>query len=125
MITRWLPSQDWARLNGTELGSVWPHLPADARVWVVERDGAILACGAFFPLRHHEGLWVSPSVRHSREVWRAVSEMLTAGLPFVTASVSPGVTRLIERLGGTPLPGQFYSCVSLASPFKESVCLPR
>ena len=108
MTARWLPPTEWPRLAGTELETIYPHLPATARVWVVEHEGAIVACGSFFEVRHHEGLWLDPSVRRSQECWRLVGQMIGSELPFVTASVSPKVSRLIEHCGGAELPGRWY-----------------
>jgi hypothetical protein len=116
MMARWLPVTEWPRLVGTELETVYPHLPPTARVWAVERGDAIVACGAFFDVRHHEGLWVRAEDRRSRDVWALVAEMLCSSLPFVTGSVSPAVARLIARMGGEPLPGQFFQCSVLKVP---------
>ena len=129
MTARWLPSIEWPKLVGTELESVYLHLPASARVWVVEHDEKIVACGSFFDLRHHEGLWVAPGVRHSRDCWRLVGEMIGTGLPFVTASVSPSVSRFIEHCGGAELPGRWYRIggpVPLPGvPQEEETCRPQ
>ena len=110
MTARWLPALEWPLLEGTELETIWPHLPVEARVWVVEHDGKIVACGSLFDVRHHEGLWIDPGVRHSRDCWRLVGEMIGMGVPFITASVSPAVSRFIEHCGGELVPGRWYRC---------------
>jgi hypothetical protein len=116
-MARWLPADEWPRLTGTEMETIWPHLPAGAQVWVVEHGDKIVACGSVFDLRHHEGLWVDPGVRHSREVWRLAAEKLTAVMPFVTPAVTPAVARFIEHCGGEPLPmAQWYRVAATTIP---------
>src|SRR5690242_12086424 len=109
MTLTWLPRGQWHALDGTELGEVYQHLPRSSKVWVVEDEKKnIIACGAFFPMLHHEGLWIGEGHRHSKEVWKLVGEVLgtfAAQQPFITASVSEGVTRLLERVGAEKLPG--------------------
>lgn len=114
MKIQYLPPSQWHALEGTELETVHPHLPHSARVWVIEDDQKnIVACGAFFPIRHHEGLWVTEKHRGSREVWTLIGDVFAAHQPFLTASASPGVARLLERVGAEPLPGAFWRCAAI------------
>jgi hypothetical protein len=116
MMLKWLPQSQWHALEGTELEAVHPHLPPEARVWVIEdAQHHIIACGAFFPIRHHEGLWVNASHRGNREVWTLIGDVFAAHQPFLTASASAGVARLLERVGAEPLPGVFWRCAAIAT----------
>jgi len=119
MMLAWLPPEQWHALDGTELGEVYQHLPATANVWVIEDDAKnIIACGAFFPMPHHEGLWIGEGHRHSKEVWKLIGQVLgtfSVTRPFITASASEVVARLLERAGAEKLPGQFWRCENLTT----------
>lgn len=115
MTTRLLPPADWARLAGTELETVWPHLPASARVIVVEDEaGAIVGCWALFSCVHVEGVWVAPEHRART----AVARRLLVGMrheardlgaqSVVTGALTDDVRQLITGLGGKALPGDLY-----------------
>jgi hypothetical protein len=55
VITRLLPREEWARLAGTELETVYPVLPQGSHVIVIEDDGRIVGCWAVYPQWHVHG----------------------------------------------------------------------
>jgi hypothetical protein len=112
MTTRLLTRDEYPRLVGTELETVWPHLPASARVIVVEDVcGAIVGCWCLFTSVHAEGVWIAPWHRRSRG---AIARRLMAGMreqletlgasAFMTGAVSDPVRRIITKLGGAAVP---------------------
>lgn len=115
MTHRILPREEWAKLAGTEAGAFAPLLPPDAAsVLVVEDNGQIVATWALVSMLHAEGLWIAPShrgrfgvVKRLLSGMRAMARSIGA-TSVQTASVSPDVTSFIERLGGSPLPGQMF-----------------
>lgn len=123
-MTRILPREEWPRLVGTELETVWPLLdPATTRIVVVERTGAIVGCHALFIALHAEGLWLAPAERGRSSVagrlWKAVQANVRAmgSRGFLTAAVDDTVRGLLAHVGATQLPGDHY-----AVPVKESAC---
>ncbi len=113
MTTRILPPDEWPRLIGTELETVWPHLPQDrCQVIVVERDGEIVACWMVMTMLHLEGVWIAPAYRKSGSVARrliAKMRELVGCQVAVTSALTPEVRTLIEKLGGTLLPGEHFA----------------
>ncbi len=115
MTRRELPVQEWARLVGTELETVWPALsPAYVRVLGVEDKGQLVGCWAMVQAAHAEGVWVHPDYRGrasvARHLWAGMQQFAKeAGVRGVfTGSVSEDVTRLILSHGGKELPGQHF-----------------
>lgn len=111
MTRRMLPPQEWAKLAGTELESVWPLLPVDrAGVLVVEDGDQIVGCWAFITQLHAEGLWIAPDKRKGtsvqRHLLRGLREIAAAcGAPTVwTGSVDAQVDHLCEHVGAQELP---------------------
>lgn len=116
MTTRELPPLEWGALEGTELESVWPVLDPDtSRVLVVEDEGQIVACWAFFRLIHAEGIWIKPSHRGRMSVVRRVLSGLCRIVPEMggravnTAATSDEVADLLIRLGAVELKGRHFS----------------
>lgn len=114
MITRILPRADYWRLVGTELETVYPHLPADARVIVVEDDGEIVGCWSLFPLVHVEGVWIDPKHRGGSVARRLLSRMRAEARDMgartvQTAAVTKEVEDLALRIGGFRLPGAQFT----------------
>ncbi len=116
MDTRILPRDEYAKLAGTELEAVAPHLPATAQVVVVEdSDNEIVACWAVYPLVHVEGVWIAPKHRGksaaARQLLRGMR--LTArrmgALAVNTASVSADVSNMLRKLGAVQLEGEHFS----------------
>ena len=113
MTTRILPREEWPALVGTELEAVWPHLPADAQVIVIEDQGAIVGCWALFHQLHAEGVWVHPAHRGKTTVARRLLMGLRAtarrlGVRSVaTAATTDDVRRMLATLG-VQLPGDHY-----------------
>lgn len=108
--TRILPAEEWPRLAGTELETVWPLLPHDtAQVLVVERNGEIVACWSLMPVYHVEGLWLAPG--SGGGVFRALIRAMRAlvrekGVTAVlTNACTPAVERLIQTARGRQVPG--------------------
>lgn len=122
MTTRILQVEEYPRLVGTELETVWAHLPAEARVVAVEDDGELVGCWAVLPITHVEGVWVKPSHRNAGGVarrllrgMRDVAQEMGARAVF-TAALTPNVEDLLARVGAEPLPGTHYV---LALPRKD------
>lgn len=105
MTTRLLPPEEWPRLAGTLLEKTWPTLPADARVVVVERDGAIVACSALFAVLHQEGTWTAPEHRTNpavgRHLIRAMREEIkaTGATEVWMMATTPETSALCQRFG--------------------------
>lgn len=116
MTTRLLPPDEWPRLIGTELETVWPLLDRDrAQIVVVEDDaGAIVGCWALFPLIHAEGVWIAPEHRGkavvARHLYRGMVQTARAmqARTVLTAAVDEDVTRLLAHLQAQQLPGQHF-----------------
>lgn len=128
MRSRILPPEEWHRLNGTEAEELWPTLvPESARVVVVEDQGVIVACWVAMNVVHMECLWVRPSHRGlagvALRLFRGLREIAAewAVGSIVTSSLSPKVTDLIRRFGGTPLPGEMFILpVEIARPARKA-----
>lgn len=112
LTRRDLPREEWPRLAGTELESIWPVLPEDARIVSVEDGDRIVGCwGAFWQL-HAEGVWIAPDHRGHA----AVARHLLTGMRRIaresgartvaTAGVTEDVIALLRRFpGAIELPG--------------------
>jgi hypothetical protein len=117
MTHRELSRLEWPRLIGVgaEIAPALPYLPTDTRIVVVEdAHGEIIGSWAGIRYMHCEGLWTADAHRKRG----AVAGHLIAGMRTVartwgtdvalTAAVSDDVRQLIERFGGTPLPGEHF-----------------
>lgn len=112
---RLLPRDEWDRLNGTEMESIWPILPDDAQVIVIEDDGALVACWSLFRQLHCEGCYIAPAYRKRTTVAR----MLLRGLyqvaramgarSIATAACSDDVKVMLRRMQAVELPGAHFS----------------
>lgn len=113
MTSRILPPEEWAKLQGTEIGPVWDRLPAGARPVVVEHEGAIVGVHVLLPIWHVEGLWIAPAYRGrtsvARRLWMAVkAEAAALGLArVVTAAADERVCGLLAHVGAEALPPHF------------------
>jgi hypothetical protein len=115
MTTRILPRDEYPRLAGTELDAVWPILPLDAQVVVVEQDGQIVGCWSAYRLVHVEGLWIAPEHRGKGSVARrllvgmreTVAEMGASGA--ITGALTDDVRTMLRHIGATHLPGDHYA----------------
>lgn len=114
MITRELPAEEWSKLSGTELETVWPVLdPHSATVVVVEEHDQIIACWTAMAVTHLEGIWIAPAHRKGSvggRLLRAMMDLLRARSikTVVTAAMSDEVRGLIEHFGGSELPGSHF-----------------
>lgn len=129
MTSRLLPVDEWPRLVGTELETVWPVLDRErAQVVVVEDDdGQIIGCWAGFPLWHAEGVTVAPAHRGKA----GVARLLLAGMTglakangyrsVVTAAIDPAVASLLEKHGAVHLDARHYALPVVT---EETVCQP-
>lgn len=108
MTSRLLPKEEWGRLDGTQLETVVPILPKGAQVMVVEKDAAILACVALYPLWHLEGIEIkNPSA--TRLLLESIRTQ-TATLPAVLSwAQHRKAGEFLRRLGAEPLPGEHYA----------------
>lgn len=116
MITRVLPPEEWHRLAGTEVESLVPGLtPENAQVVVVDAGGEIVGTWAVLRIVHVECLWIAPAHQRKGSVARRLIRGVVAAAqrwrtPSVwTASVDPGVTTMIQKLGGMPIPGAHFA----------------
>lgn len=62
MTSRILPRDEWARLEGTLLWPAAKSFAPESVVMVVERDGRIVGCAAYYPQWHLDGAWIAPDV---------------------------------------------------------------
>ncbi len=115
MTRRLLPPDEWPKLAGTELETVWPVLDREkARVMVVEDGGQIVACWSMFPVFHVEGVWLHPDYRgHVGVVGKLLGFMRqlahAAGVKSVmTGCLSSNVADYLDRIGAVPLEGRQY-----------------
>jgi len=111
LTSRILPPEEWARLNGTEAELLWPYYnPEQTRVLVVEDGGEVVATWTLLRVVHAECLWVAPSHRGmfgvAKRLLRLMREVASGWKvsAVITGSLSPHVTDLITRFGGTPMP---------------------
>lgn len=117
MIARLLPPDEWPKLAGTELETVWPHLDkAKAKIVVVEHeDGTILACWSLFPIWHVEGVFVHPGHRGRGRVAKRLVDYMGAvcqheGITHVvTGCISDQVRELLEHFNAVEIPGQQFT----------------
>ena len=117
LTVRELPSAEWPRLQGTELGSTWEALPADrATVIVVENeDGLIVGTWAILSIVHTEGLGVAPPYQHRGRVARLLLRegakiMRRLGVTsFVTGAATGEMADYLDRMGGIEIPARFFS----------------
>lgn len=115
LTARVLPPEEWYRLKDTEAEQLAPRLnPVGTRVIVVEDEGEIVATWTLLQMVHAEGLWVKPSHRGSfglaRRLLGKMREIASEWgvMNVITGSLSPHVTDLIKRFGGTPLPCESF-----------------
>lgn len=125
MTTRILPPEEWHRLAGTELETVWPLLPpTHTTVMVVEEDGAIVGCWALLTALHAEGLWIAPAFRQrpsvGRRLLRAMRQQARASgyRAVLTACIGEPIRTLLEKVGAVRLPAHFVM------PIQEEPCPP-
>jgi hypothetical protein len=119
MTTRVLPRTEWPRLLGTELATVFPVLPEDAEVLVVENGGAIVGCWALYPLLHVEGVWVAPEHRGRGSVFRRLLVGMRAlvhgrGREVVQTGAlctdeGAIVATMLQKVGAVELPGRHFA----------------
>jgi len=114
-----LPPEEWPRLIGTELEQVWPHCdPAHVQVLVVEDGGVIVGTWMLTRMPHAECLWIAPQYRRHRQAARIGARLVRMmraraqawQVPvLVTTSLTPEVTTMITKYGGTRLPGEHFA----------------
>lgn len=115
MTARVLPFAEWARLAGTDLDPLWSALdPREARIVVVEQDGAIVGHHVLLRVLHAECLWIHPAHRGrssvARRLWSAVQAEVTAAgaAGVITTAVDDPVRELLGHVGATRIPGDHY-----------------
>ena len=105
MTSRLLPRDEWPKLAGTLLESVWPSLPANAIITVVERDGRIVGCSCLFLCWHQEAAWISPELRGNAGVVRSLVRGMKDAIDELginevwMMSTEPSNTALIKKFG--------------------------
>lgn len=111
---RVLPPDEYPRLVGTELEQVWPVLPRDSTVLVVEQGDQIVGCWAVIRYVHVEGLWIHPDHRRKSSVgarlWKAmkIRARELGATAVVTGAVSDDVRRLLAHAGGIQIPADTW-----------------
>lgn len=116
-ITRVLLKNEYPKLVGTELETVYPNLPEGSKVLVVEDEETekILGTWALIPYYHAECVWIHPNYEGNAGIARRLllgmyELMKGAGVNAVlTASMSNRVTRILKKLGAVKLPGEHYA----------------
>lgn len=106
MTSRLLPPDEWPRLTGTLLETVWPNLDrTSSAIAVIEDDGQIVGCVTLFHGWHLEGAWIAPQYRRKVSVGRrlllaarAMCDYVGATEVFMMARSAQG-RALCERLG--------------------------
>jgi N-acetylglutamate synthase-like GNAT family acetyltransferase len=116
MQTRLLPPDEWGKLDGTELETVYPYLDRiRAHVIVVEDHGQIVGSWALFPLIHAEGIHIAPEHRGKTAVARRLLKAMRStaramGAQCInTAATDDDVKRMLITMGATRLPGAHYT----------------
>lgn len=110
LVSRILPPEEWSRLDGTLLASVWRSFnPAYAEVIVVERDGAILGSVALLTTLHAECCSVTGGAGVGRALWAALRARVQAGGGQAVwgAAVEEPMRRLLQR-HAEPIPGDHF-----------------
>ena len=110
MISRVLPVEEWERLDGTLLASVWRSLKPDhAEVIVVEQDGRIVACVALVSMLHAECCEITGGPGVARALWKGLRTRGRAagGQAGWAAAVEEPMRRLLTR-HGAPIPGDHF-----------------
>lgn len=115
ITTRLLPASEWAKLEGTELASVWRHLdPLTGSVIVAERGDQVVGCWSVFPAFHVEGVWIDPQERKRGGVARRLLGRMLDHLRerkithVLTAALGAEVEGIIAHLDADELPGKHY-----------------
>jgi len=106
-------------LHGTELETVWPILPEDAEVLVVEDGGEIVGCWSVYSLQHVECVWVAPAHRGKASVFRRLlvgmrtlvhgrgqHTVQTGALDTPEGNV---VAAMLTKMGAVEVPGRHFS----------------
>lgn len=114
-VTRILPPDEWYRLDGTELETVWPHFSADTtKVFVVEDNGVIVGCWAVVLVPHAEGVWIASEHRGKGRIAKLLMGAMKAHVEAIgaravyTASDSTLVEKLLRHLKAVKLPGDHF-----------------
>ena len=116
MTTRFLPPDEWHKLEGTPFGPLREQMsPETTQLLVVEDDlGVVVGTWAVVILPHLEGFWVHPDHQGKagvaknllREMFR---HLKAAGLPqILTHAPQSTVAGFLERLGAKPIQGSAY-----------------
>ena len=114
MMSRLLPPEEWHRLEGTLLWPVVKTMHPSSLIMVVERDGDIVGCAAYYQQWHLDGVWIkpgAPAVSVGRRLWHAVRQVASGfDIRSVWAmAMSPRSDKLVQSLGPSfPLNCQHY-----------------
>ena len=110
MTSRVLPAEEWARLDGTLLESVWRTMnPAWSEVIVVERDGAIVGCVALMNVLHAECAQTGGDAGVMRALWTALRQRVgEMGLPAVWAAAIDEPMRSLLQRHAESIPGDHF-----------------
>jgi len=119
MTARILPVEEWDRIEDAGLSALLPYCePQNIAVMVVEDDaGKIVACVSALRVTHFEGLWIAPEHRGDAGAFSALIHAAYAvprehGEKWVFGGAEAGdeqMSALCRRLGGHPLPVEFFA----------------
>jgi hypothetical protein len=121
---RWLDRSEWPKAGLTAIEGFRASLPPNARVGVVERDGAIVAAWSFFPRLHAEGLTVLDGAAGARrQVWQSLHDMACEAVMefdsdhLLTGADREGVRSILVGSNAKALPGDMYVLRMPCRPF--------
>jgi hypothetical protein len=120
MRARILKPDEWGRLpEKSNVPALLPYVePSNAAMVVVEKGSdEIAACVSVLRVSHFEGLWIRPEDRGNAGVFRALIRQAYAlpqvrGERWILGAADLSDDRmdvLCRRLGGCPLPVEFYA----------------
>lgn len=128
MKPRFLDPSEWHRLERPQIPPLFPYVnPGDMAVIAIEDDaGEIVACVSALKVTHFESLWVHPDYRGNAGVGRALLRYTIAiakawGANWAFGDIeSEQMKGFVERLGGVPVPVQFYAVPLISREEAES-----
>ena len=128
MIARYLPTEEWSRLERAPV-MLFPYVrPDNIAEVVVEDEGQIVACMTVLKATHYEGLWVDEAHRCNPGVMRALLRQASAlarvwGEDWVFGGAEKDQMRaFMERVGGVKVPMDLYAL--WIGPQEEKKCRP-
>lgn len=113
--SRELPEAEWPKLASSYLCEVWHILPSDARVIVVEENGAIVGTCVLLTTIHAEGLGVAPDHRRGGAVLRMLLRRVSQTVAdlgketMICGAMTNEMEGYLRRWGGCPPPAKLFA----------------